>query len=114
MLKSPTVYNVYVGNYFKTPIGQEEIRYNNGFARQFDTTSSSIHGVLKQYNVGASTFGGSTVVAGDTPLGLRSTTVGTRADVQRYTKEALASGALPYNPQGIYNIVPPPNVVIKA
>jgi hypothetical protein len=114
LLSNPKIYNVYVGSFFKTPTGQKQIGYNDGFARQFDTASSSISGVLKQYNVGPSTFGGSTVVAESSPLGVKSVSMVTDTDIQSYVKKALDSGALPYDPQGIYNVVVPPNVVITS
>jgi hypothetical protein len=105
LLQDPTIYNIYVGNFFNTANGQQEIQYNDGFAQEFDTGSSSTFQVLNQYNVGTSTFGGSTVIGGN------PTTV-TEADVQNYIKQALASGALPANPQGIYNVVLPPGTVL--
>jgi hypothetical protein len=106
LLQDPTIYNIYIGDFFKTANGRQEIQYNDGFAQEFDTGSSSIFRVLNQYEVGTSTFGGSTVIGGN------PTTV-SEADVQNYIKEALASGAVPTNPQGIYNVVLPPGTVLE-
>jgi hypothetical protein len=99
-----------VGDYFLTNTGQKEIRYNNGFTRYYDSKLSSIRGVLAQYGIGPSTFGGSVVIPhvwGETPGFMKD------LDVQNFVKQALASGALPYDGGGIYNVVLPPNVILE-
>jgi hypothetical protein len=113
VLTNPEIYNIYVGSYFYTKDGQDEIKYNNGFTREYDSQGSGSQGLLAQYGVGPSTFGGSTIVpfwwhaCPDTQPATVS-----EGDVQNYVKNVLASGSMPYNPQGIYNVVLPPNVII--
>ena len=106
VLTRPVIHNLYVGDYFNSKLGQADVQENEAYAQDFG--QSALMGIAQQYGAGAAQHGNSTVLAGPNP-----TTV-TEADVQRYVQQALSSGAVSRDAQGMYTVVLPPNTVLDA
>ena len=65
-------------------------------------------GIANEYGAGATQFLGSTVVGSPNPSRV------TETDVQSTVKQAISSGAVKKDAQGLYNVVLPPDAVLDA
>ena len=106
VLTAPKVANLYLGNYWSSAAGQQDIQKNDTFSNEFG--QSAMMGLAKEYGAGATQFLGSTVV------GSSHTSRVTEADVQSTVKQAISSGAVKKDAQGLYNVVLPPDAVLDA
>lgn len=106
LLDHAVLHPIYVGDYWGTTAGQADRSWNDGFAQDYG--KSSMATILQQYNVGPSSFGGSTAV----PRAFRPGDRFTDEDAQKLVQEQLASGNAPRDGQGLYSIVLPPGVVL--
>jgi len=105
-LTAPVVTPIYVGSYWTSAAGQADRAYNDGFAKDFG--SSSISSVLSQYGAGAGSFGGSTVSS--TPVAKRVTD----RQVQAIVARELAAGHVKPSAQGLYTVVLPPGTTLVS
>jgi len=106
VLDAPVYTPIYLGKYWTTAQGQADKAHNDAFAQEYGT--SAHESILKQYNVGQGSFGGSSVVNVANPSRV------TEDDVQKLVKQQLASGAVKPNAQGVYTVVLPPGTILDA
>jgi hypothetical protein len=108
LLHNAVLHPIYVGDYWSTPQGQQDRQFNDGFAQAIG--NSPIQGVLAEYNVGPSSFGGSSVVAKTFAAGAKFTD----SQAQQTVKAELAAGHVSKDAQGIYTVVLPPGVIMDT
>lgn len=108
LLKHPILQPIYLGNYWGTAAGKTARAWEDGFAKDFG--KSSVAGVLNQYGVGASKFGGSVAVGRNIGAGHEITD----AQIQDVVRQQLKAGHVKRNAEGIYTVVLPPGVILVA
>ena len=105
VLTQPVISNIYVGSYWNTAAGQKDVQQNNAMATDFG--KSQLMDVAGQYGAGKASFAGSTVQSS-------SLKTLTESDIQSVVQQAIASGSVQKNAQGIYTVILPPGVVLDA
>lgn len=103
VLDKPVLHGIYVGDYWSSAQGQKDVTHNDAFMK--DIGNSSLPTTWMEYGAGRSTFGGSALVGGGSP------TVITDAQAQQIVKDAIASGKVTKDAQGIYQVILPPGCV---
>jgi hypothetical protein len=99
-LDNPVLNPIFLGDYWSSPSGQLEQGSINGFAQEFG--HSAMANVVSQYGVGQANFGGSTQLSGASPKSVND------AGVQKLVQQAIASGGVKPNAQGVYMVFLPP------
>src|SRR4051812_47864381 len=99
VLTKPAISNIYIGDYWKTGQGAADAKENDAMAQDFG--QSKMMGIAHEFGAGSTNFLGSTVVGGKSPSRF------TQSDIEKAVKQALSSGAVQKNAQGIYTVVLP-------
>ncbi|MBX7137788.1 MAG: hypothetical protein K1X83_07370 [Oligoflexia bacterium] len=108
VLNKPLFYSLYLGTYWKTPKGQDALKYNDQFTKDF--MQSPQMGFWKEYNAGKGRFVGSKTIS--------SSNLPKRIDeykLMEVIEEQLRSGhvAKP-NSQTVYTVYLPPGSILVA
>jgi hypothetical protein len=104
VLTAPEFQPIYLGSYWKTPVGAEDRKYNDAFAHEVVTGNHQA--ILAQYGVGKGSAADSVVVKAATPKRF------THDDVVALVKQQIATGAVKDGPQTVHMVVLPPGTVL--
>lgn len=108
VLKDPKVYNLYIGSFWNSPGGYKERQYIDNFSKFIG--QSTYNKSWTEYGGGKLKYTGSSVIANST-----SKKIWNESDIVQQISSQLSSELKrTYAPQTIYNVVLPPNAVLKS